>query len=183
VGIGEIDKLIAEAEEVELGAGGLLFVPHLAGERGPAYDPEAKGAWVGLTLGHGRKELARSVLEGVSFQLRRVLSARPQGHAMREACLVGGGAESSFWAQVLSDVTGLTLEVPEVTEAGALGAAMCAGAAIGVAEAPHVASRRLVRGGRSHAPDPGRFARYGPIYDTFVRLDDTLASERIPVLL
>jgi xylulokinase len=182
VGSDRVEGLIAEAEGVGVGAEGLVFRPHLAGERGPAYDRDAKGAWVGLTLEHGRKELVRAVLEGVSFQLRRVLTASAQGRAIREACLVGGGAASPVWAQIISDVTGLTLEVPEVIEAAALGAAMCAGAAIGVFEDLRRTSERLVRRARLHSPDAGRAARYSRIFGTYVRVDETLTTERKLVL-
>jgi xylulokinase len=178
VGAARIDELIAEGEGAGVGARGLFFLPHLAGERGPTYDPDARGSWVGLTLDHGRGELARAVLEGVAFQLRRVVSSGDAGHAIIEACLVGGGAESSAWAQLISDATGMTLEIPEVIEASGLGAAICAAAAIGAVQDVHLAARRFFHTARRYSPDPVRARQYHRVYDTYIRVDDVLAAER-----
>jgi sugar (pentulose or hexulose) kinase len=99
------------------------------------------------------------------------------GQAILEACLVGGGAASVAWGQLISDVTGLTLEVPEVIEASALGAAICAGVVVGVLEDIRSASQQLVRIARKHSPDPLRAVRYQRAFDAYVRIDDALASE------
>jgi xylulokinase len=181
LGADRIDELITEAEESGEGARGLVFLPHLAGERGPTYNPNARGSWIGLTLDHRRGDLARAVLEGVAFQLRRVLTATDAGQAIVDACLVGGGAASGAWGQLISDVTGLTLEVPEVIEASALGAAICAGVSVGVLEDVRSASQLLIRMARKHSPDPLRAARYQRAYDAYVRIDDVLAFERAPL--
>ncbi|UCC65269.1 MAG: hypothetical protein JSV36_09615, partial [Anaerolineae bacterium] len=108
--------LFQAAEGAPLGARGLIFLPHLMGERGPRYDSQAKGTLFGLTLAHSRGDIARAVLEGCAFQLRWIADGLcPAG--MGEVVVVGGGAKSSFWLGVIADVMGVSLLVPRVLEA------------------------------------------------------------------
>jgi xylulokinase len=113
------------------------------GERGPEPDPEAKGVLFGLTLAHGRADITRAVLEGSAFQLRRILESCGLSSSS-EIVAVGGGAKSALWLDIIADVTGLTLLVPRVVEAGALGAAILAGVGVGVYPDIREASRALV---------------------------------------
>jgi xylulokinase len=131
------------AAEVAPGSNGLVFLPYLSGERTPHPDPEARGAFVGLTVRHELGHLARSVMEGVAFGLRD--SARLMESEMRvdEVRVSGGGAASEVWLQILADVFGQPLHVVDQPEAPALGAAMLAatgdGAFNSVAEAASAA--------------------------------------------
>jgi xylulokinase len=111
------------AAAVPPGSEGLVFLPYLAGERTPHLDPDARGAWVGLSLAHGPGHLVRSVLEGVAFSLRRrARCGRPL--APVEALLAtGGGARSRLWLEIVSGVLGLPLERPQAEEGAAYGAA------------------------------------------------------------
>lgn len=179
--LGETDEssLIAEASALHPGTGGLFFMPHLTGERGPVYDPDARGAFIGLALGHGRGHLVRAVLEGVAFQIRRVLSNWPHRAEIRRAVLVGGGAASPVWAQILADVTHLELEVPEVIEAGALGTALVATASVGLLEDPHVAAARLVRPVSTHAPDAARAAVYDELFASYCAADSRVSARPV----
>lgn len=112
-----------------------LFLPYLSGERSPHNNPLATGAWVGLTHAHGRAAMAYAVAEGVGFGLRDGLLTL-HGHAQLEALsLVGGGARSSWWAQLLASI----LDTPLTTHSGgetgaALGAARLAWLSVGGAE-------------------------------------------------
>ena len=166
--------LLREAESAPLGANGLLFLPHLMGKRGPIPDPNAKGVFFGLTLAHGRGEIARAVLEGCAFQLRRIADAlSPSG--LGEMVVVGGGAKGALWLRIIADVTGIRLDVPRVLEAGALGAAILAGVGVGVYPNVQEAAERLVLIVARVVPDAERRARYACLYDHFLALEDKVA--------
>jgi xylulokinase len=169
------DALTREAASVPLGAEGLFFLPHLMGERGPVADPLARGALVGLTLRHGRAQIARAVLEGTVFQVRRVLDARAPANdvQLRGGIACGGASHSAVWMQVLADITRLSLRVPAVREAGVLGAAILGGAAAGVLQMETVQTQ-MVRSDAVYVPDQARAAQYDALYAAYCRLDDLL---------
>jgi xylulokinase len=144
------------------------------GERGPVADPLARGALVGLTLRHGRGHLARAVIEGTAYQLRRLIEARTDGAPPTTLVACGGAAHSPFWMQLLADVTRLPLRVPAVAEAAVLGAAILGGAAAGLITV-EAAQQRMVRFGSSYAPDRERADQYEALYARYCRLDDLLA--------
>ena len=131
------DALLAEAAATPPGADGLVFLPYLAGERSPIWDPDARGVLAGLTLGHGRGHVARAIVEASALAIRHVaapmLAAGVQVTAMR-AC--GGPARSAFWNGVKADVTGFPVLVPDVLETAVLGSAIVAAVGIGRAAGP-----------------------------------------------
>jgi gluconokinase len=129
-----IERLLSLAESVPPGANGLLFLPFLTGERAPYWDPDARGAWVGLRLHHQTAHLARAALEGVTFTLRAITEAvrDTSGTQMETIRASGGFVRSPFWLQLVADVLDATVEVPENREASAMGAAVMALMAIGV---------------------------------------------------
>jgi xylulokinase len=169
--------LLREAESVPPGSRGLIFLPHLMGERSPQHDPAAKGVLFGLTLAHGRGEVVRAVLEGCAFQLRRILESSGSGrmNEMSEMVAVGGGAKSALWLDILADVTDIELLVPRVLEAGALGAAVLAGVGVGVYSSVEEAAEALVRVVDRHEPDGTRKDFYGRIYSIFSELEGRVA--------
>lgn len=129
----DFNTMAAMAESIAPGAGGLLFLPYLLGERCPHVAPEARGAWVGLSHGHDLRHMTRAVMEGVLLNLRSILdlvSASGVGFDTLRAS--GGAVASPVWLQLLADVTGR--EVATVTgaaEGGAYGAALLAGVGSG----------------------------------------------------
>lgn len=140
------DELLAEAARVEAGCGGLMFLPHLTGERCPHADPSARGAWVGLTRRHGRGHLVRSVLEGVSLTLGQIFEIfESVGVQAREVRLGGGGAKSGLWSQMMADVLGRNVCTLEVDEGPAHGAALIAAASTGGMGTLEAACARAVR--------------------------------------
>ena len=173
-GLNHVDayrRLLQEAEGVPPGARGLIFLPHLMGERGPRYDPQAKGVLFGLTLAHGRPEIARAVLEGCAFQLRWIIEERGFDD-LEELVAVGGGGKSVLWLDIIADVTGMVLRIPRVLEAGALGAAIFAGIGVGIYRDAEGSTERLVRMIGRHEPDRGRHELYGKIYSVFRELEE-----------
>ena len=174
--------LVAEAGPVAPGADGLRFLPYLTGERTPHPDPQARGAFVGLTVRHTRAHLTRAVLEGVAFGLRDGLELmRDAGVGMPgEFRASGGGTKSPLWRQVVADV----LDVPVVTVGTAEGAAFGAAvlAAVGAGWFPSVAESEaaMVRTGERTEPADadayaGAYASYRSLYPAlqpvFGRLD------------
>jgi len=109
------EQLLAEAAQWEPGAEGLTFLPYLAGERTPHADPDARGAFAGLSLRHTRGALVRAVLEGVAFGLRDCLDVIT-AVGVRPACarVSGGGARGRLWLQIVATVLGEELELPEL---------------------------------------------------------------------
>jgi xylulokinase len=127
------DELLAGVEAVPAGSDGLWFLPYLSGERSPHSDPLARGAFVGLTLGHDRRHLVRAVLEGVAYGLRdgmdlMLAAGMPAPAQIR---ISGGGTASPLWRQILSDVLGTELATVSTTEGAAYGAALLAAVASG----------------------------------------------------
>jgi xylulokinase len=127
------DELFAEASEWPAGTDGLLFLPYLSGERTPHADPDARGAFTGLSIRHDRGALVRAVLEGVAFGLRDSLDLVSSlgGHAVAGR-VSGGGARSELWLQIVASVLELALERVAVDEGAAFGAAILGGVAAGV---------------------------------------------------
>ena len=116
-----------EAATVGPGAEGLFFLPYLTGERTPHFDPLAKGAWIGLTVRHGRGHLIRSILEGASYAMRDSLELiREMGAAINQVRVSGGGARNPLWRQIQADIYGYDVHTLQSTEGPALGVAILA---------------------------------------------------------
>lgn len=126
------DAFYADAFARPAGAEGLTFLPYLTGERTPHMDPSARGAWFGLSLHHGRADLARAAFEGVAFAFVDALRAlEDRGVAANGLRLAGGGSLRAEWRQLLSDASGQALFSTDVSNVSALGAARLAARAAG----------------------------------------------------
>jgi xylulokinase len=127
------DDLVGEAARWPAGTEGLTFLPYLTGERTPYADPEARGAFAGLTIRHDRGALVRAVLEGVAFGLRDALDlVREIGGEVSVGRASGGGARSDEWMRIVASVLGIALERTAADEGAAFGAALLGGVAAGV---------------------------------------------------
>jgi len=127
------ERLVAEAATAPAGAGGVLWLPYLMGERTPHLDPHARAALVGLTASHTRAHVIRAILEGVAFSLRDTLTIFSEMNVPVETIrLGGGGARSTLWQQIQADVYGRSVEIVEAEEGAAYGAALLAGVGGGV---------------------------------------------------
>ncbi len=127
-----MDALLAEAALTPPGAEGLVFLPYLAGERSPLWDPDARGVLAGLTLGHGRGHIARAIVEASALAIRHVAGPMlAAGVRVTEMRVCGGPARSPFWNGVKADVTGFPVAVPAVLETAVLGSAILAAVGIG----------------------------------------------------
>jgi xylulokinase len=158
----------AQASGVPAGAGGLLFLPYLMGERSPYWNPMARGALVGLAMPHSQAEFARAVLEGVAFNLRLILDVlRIQDVKISRLLLIGGGAKSAVWRQILADVLELPIWLPALTtEATALGALVAGGVGVGLFSDFSVIDRLITIHEAEH-PEPARCQQYSALLDLF----------------
>lgn len=124
VGAPSYDELIEEAAATPAGGDGLVVLPYFAGERTPLFDPDARGAVLGLTLRHQRGHLYRAVLEATAFGARHNLEAmEASGGRPTQIISVGGGTRGGLWTQIVSDVTGREQVVPVTTVGASYGAA------------------------------------------------------------
>jgi xylulokinase len=171
------EEVYEDAFSVPPGAGGVLFLPYLSGERTPRFDPAARGAWTGLGLEHTRGHLLRASLEGVAFALREGLEALEEaGTPAPEIRLAGGGSGGEAgepWRQLLADALDRPLRMlpDEVARvASARGAALLAGVASGVYGAAEETLELAPKAGRTINPGRARtsyeaaYARYGQLY-------------------
>jgi xylulokinase len=171
-------KLDAEAAGSAPSSEGLIFLPYLAGERTPHADPDARGAFIGLSVRHQRGDLVRAVLEGVAYGLRdslELLSALGVKAGAGRAS--GGGARSRLWLQVVASVLGLPLELTVLEVGSAYGAALLAGVAGGAFGNVHEAVDACVRVREVIEPDPIWQATYRDGYQRFRELYPALRAD------
>jgi xylulokinase len=170
-------ELIAEAAAVPSGADGLVFLPYLAGERSPLWDPSARGAFAGLSLRHGRAEMTRAILEAAAYAIRHVaepiLAAGGRVEAMR---VCGGPARSEAWNQIKADVTGFPVEVPRILETAVVGSAIIAAAGVGAHPDLPTAIRSMAAIDRRLEPNPELAARYDAGFRAYVDLHPAVSS-------
>lgn len=172
---GAIDAAAASAPP---GAGGVAFLPALGGAMTPVWDPDARGAFVGLTAAHGAPHLCRAVYEACAFAMRDVAGRVSElGLAPSSIRLLGGGARSSTWATIRADVSGLPVVVPGDGDTAPVGAAMCGAVAAGLHADLVAASAALPRPARSIAPDPARRAGYDAGHARYRALYAALAGD------
>jgi xylulokinase len=168
---GAFEDLFEVAARLAPGADGLAFLPNLAGDRGVSHDAYARGAWVGLTLGHSRAHLFRALLEGVAFSFRSMQDwLEASGAPVRDVRCVGGQARSDLWNQIKADVLNRTVLLPRVVEAVALGAAILAALGIGAYPDLPTAVATMVSIERRFEPDPERVERYARVFEIYQSL-------------
>jgi xylulokinase len=122
----------AEIEAAQPLSNGLMFLPYLLGERSPRWNPEARGAFIGLKMEHKRSDLLRSVIEGIAMNLNIILSILKQEIEVKEMIVIGGMAKGEVQRQILADIFGMNiLKLRSLEEATSMGAAITAGVGIG----------------------------------------------------
>jgi xylulokinase len=167
----DFDALVSEAETVPAGAENLLFAPYLSGERTPYPDPQARGAFVGLTIAHTRAHCTRAVLEGVAFGLRDSLEIlKAMDVPLHELRLTGGGAKSPMWRRILASVFGQPVHTLQAEEGPAYGVALLAGVGTGVWQSVPEACAATVQLAAQTEPVPEQVATYDAIYARYRRL-------------
>lgn len=167
-GLHSVPALLEAAQNARGDAGVIWFLPYLSGERTPHNNPQAKGVFFGLTHQHGPAELARAVLEGVGYALADGMDAvHACGIEPQSVTLIGGGARSGYWRQMLADISGKTLDYRTGGDVGpALGAARLAQIALSPGQSLHQLLPQLPLE-QQHQPDNERYQRYAGRRETF----------------
>jgi xylulokinase len=161
------DRIAVGIAEVPPGAEGLIFLPYLTGERAPHADPKARGAWVGLTIRHDRRHLARAVMEGVSFALRDLVERLCELNvSISEIRVAGGGARSSVWLGILASVLNAPLRICTTPDSSAYGASML-GMAQALGENVAVLSAEWAQTSGEVKPDAAAAEQYSLYYAVY----------------
>jgi len=164
------DLLSKEAEPVEPGCNGLIFLPYLLGERSPHMDPDARGGFFGLTFEHTRAHLIRAVMEGVVYALKDCLEIFEELGVKKENIIVrGGGSRSSLWRQIQADVFNAEVVKTKIEEEASFGAALLAGAGAGIYHDLEEACEKTIRIVSSETPDENRVKIYQRYYREIYR--------------
>ncbi len=165
------DDLVNAAAAVPPGSEGLTFLPYLTGERTPHADAAARGVFAGMNAAHTQAHMTRAVLEGVAFALKdSVQLMRPLGAVPDSAVLVGGGARSAVWRQIIADTLGLPLKTVGPAEGAPLGAAMLAAVATGRFSSVAEAGKAWLHPEGQTDPSPETADAYETAYQRYVSL-------------
>ena len=157
------------------GSRGIVVLPYFSGERTPLNDPDAKGMIYGLTLGHGRADVYRAVLESVGFSIRHNIEAlQAEGCRAARILAVGGGTRNPAWMQIVSDIAGVEQVVPSRQIGASYGDAFLAGVGVGIFSGTSEA-QRWVRAGATVHPDPANRPEYDAGYALYRELYERTA--------
>lgn len=170
------DDITAEAEKIEPGSDGVIFLPYMAGERSPLWNPSAKGVFYGLSYDKTRGHMVRALLEGVAFALNHnLLVAKEAGASADVLSAMGGAANSVLWTQIKADITGHTIEVPTSDTATTLGAAILAGIGTKVYGSYDEAIDKTIVITRVQKPNPENHEIYKKAMKNYLTLSETLS--------
>jgi len=171
------DELMAEAASAELGSGGLFWLPYLMGERTPHLDAYARGGWIGLTARHLRRDLIRSIVEGVTFSQRDCMDVILEiGVDLQRIRASGGGARSPFWRQVLADVFSRRVATLDSQEGSAYGAGLLAMVGTGGFESVEQACDACIVEVTATDPRPRETLAYSSRHEVYRTLYPTLKN-------
>jgi len=163
------------AEKAPVGSEGLAFLPYLSGEGTPHVDPDARGVFFGLSYRHGRGDLCRSIMEGVTFSLRDTIEIlRATGRSITQVRAMGGGAKSPLWRQIQADVYNATVITMNMEEGPAAGAAILAAVASGFFKNVEEGCSAILKPVSTTEPIAKNAAVYDEYYQTYHSLYPTL---------
>ena len=168
--------LNAQAALSKPGARGVIFLPYLDGDFTPNNDANARGAFIGMDTASTKNDMLRAVLEGVAFCiLDNIMLIRELGGDIDDVVITGGVAKSPLWLQIIADVTGCMVSLPEETEGAPFGNAIVAGVGAGLFASFEEAIKRVVKIRRNaFIPDAGSHALYTELYSVYKGLYESL---------
>ncbi len=170
----QLDQLAATAAP---GSQGLLYLPYLATAATPRWNPQARGAFVGLSFAHGRAEMTRAVMEGVVLEIRDMFEQwSVAGLSVRSLRIGGGATRSRLWNQIQADVYGRPVETLRVGESTVLGAALLGGLGAGLFASIEEGVAAMVHVADRVEPDQERHQRYEELYRAYVQTYEGLSS-------
>jgi xylulokinase len=146
----------------------LLVLPHFSGKGTPAFDTDSKAVILGLTFANTRADIAKAILEGLTYELRLNLDLLKANGAKIDALrAIGGGAKSKLWLQLKADITGIPVVTQKITEAAGFGAALLAGTGAGLFSSAAEAANRFLELADEYQPDPARHAAYNRQFELY----------------
>lgn len=167
--------LTIPAESVSPGSDGVIFLPYMAGERSPLWNPDAKGVFYGLSFDKTKGHMVRAILEGVAYSLRHnLLTAEEAGAKVDVMNAMGGSSNSLLWTQIKSDVTGKTIKVPSSDTATTQGAAILAGIGSGIYKDYDEAVKKTIVITRTHEPNMKNHEIYKKYMNLYLQLGEAL---------
>jgi xylulokinase len=167
-----------EAQRVQAGCNGLIYLPYLMGERTPHLDANAKGVFFGLSAKHEKQDMLRSVMEGVVYSLKDCLEIiKEMGVDISEVRASGGGGKSKFWRQMQADVFGKEITTINSSEGGALGVALLAGVGTGVYKTVEEACDATIKVNTRQNADMLLNEKYEKYYSMYKRLYGSLKQD------
>lgn len=172
---GDYEELNRGAEQVLIGSEGLMYHPYINGELTPYADPALCGSFIGIRATHTKAHFTRSVLEGVAFSLlhsKKTLEALGISLA-GQATVIGGGAKGALWRQITADCLGIEL-IKTRSSDSSLGAAMLAGAAMGVFADCQDAVKACIKAEGITKPIPENTEKYQELFEEYVAVHDAL---------
>jgi xylulokinase len=171
LGLSDIEDFFSLAQKSGPGSGGLVFLPYLAGERAPVWDPSARALWRGISLSSGRSDFANSVLEGICFAIRDVITVMEEaggaGARVGQLHVTGGLAESVRLNQLKADITGREVLEPAQKEAELLGLAIIGACSLGKFASFAEASSAIVRIEKTFEPNLENAALYDRLFGEY----------------
>ena len=165
------------AEQIPVGADGLIFHPYLMGELTPYANPMLKGSFIGVSAGHTKAHFARAVMEGVALSLLDCKEyLEKKGVQIGEsAYIIGGGAKSHVWRQIVADALNLTLIQTETNDSS-FGSAMCAGIVAGFFKDFSQACATCQKVIGTTVPNAENTAKYAKIFDRYKKISSFLVE-------
>ena len=177
-GIDPYDITNVMAEQSGISARRLLFLPYLMGERTPHLDPNARGAFIGLSAIHERGDMIRAIMEGVTYSLKDCLSVLEEMGVTPDNMLAcGGGARSNLWRQMMADVYGMDVSTVDSKEGPALGVAILAMVGAGLYESVEEACQKVIRVNHTTTLDVEHAEQYAKVYEIYKGLYQHLKED------
>jgi sugar (pentulose or hexulose) kinase len=160
-----IDEMV---EKSPVGSKGLIMMPYFAGASAPRWNSNAKGSLIGLTFAHDRSCIARSVLEGITLEVRDILeSIKNAGINIEKIRIMGGASKSAVWRQIQADIFGVSVETLKVSDSAVLGAAILGGVGFGFFKNIYHGVREMVKTAAKVDPIEKNIKVYNELYDTY----------------
>lgn len=166
-----------EAMDVPIGANKLLYMPYLNGERTPHLDPNCRGAFVGLSTMHKKKDMIRAVMEGVSYSLRDCVEVmREMNISVTDMMACGGGGSSPLWRQMLADLYACPVKTTQNKEGPALGVALLAAVGAGIYSSVPEACKAVILPDKVQNPIQENIGEYEKVYNVYKKLYPAMKS-------
>lgn len=159
------------AAKISPGTDGLIMLPHFMGTGSPQFNPDVKGVFAGVTIGMKKEHFVRAILEAVAFTIEQNLeSMRLRGLMINEIRLLGGGAKSQIWNQIIADVTGIPVVTMSQQENASMGAAILAGVGTGIFKDIESACKKCIRINKRFEPENKNYDQYQKIYQKYLSI-------------